>query len=410
MRTLYFDCFAGASGNMILGGLVSLGVDPIELEEEIKRLDIADFDIVFKEVDRAGINSVYAKTLYRKEKHHRHLSNIKDIITRSELTDLTTDRSIKIFTNLAKAEAKVHGTEIEKVHFHEVGSMDAIIDVVGACIGFELLKIEKFICSKINTGNGFTEMIHGKYPVPAPAVGELLKGASIYSNEIEGELITPTGAAIVSTICSDFGEMPEIKLKNTGYGAGTREYKKFPNVLRLILGTSKSRSENAENIFSKNKGLKTKIESESLYLIETNLDDISAEILGYVMEKAFEMGALDFWFTPIQMKKNRPATMVSVLCKKEKKDGLSEMLFSETTTLGVRISKTKRKCLPRETNGISTEFGDINVKISRYGEKIIKVKPEYESMRKIALESGLSIGEIEKRILSSLKTDKEEEN
>ncbi len=236
MKTLYFDCFAGASGNMILGALVALGVDERELIEQIKLLDVSDFEIEIKTVDKSGISAIHADVKVPHEHAHRHLHTIEKIISESRLSETVKSRAVKIFTKLAEAEAKVHGIAAEKVHFHEVGAMDAIIDVVGACVGFEMLGIEKFACSKIHTGSGFVKMAHGKFPVPPPAVTELLKNIPIYSTEIEGELITPTGAAIIATVCEEFGQIPEMKIEKTGYGAGTREYKDFPNVLLLFLG------------------------------------------------------------------------------------------------------------------------------------------------------------------------------
>ncbi len=236
MKTLYFDCFAGASGNMILGVLVALGVDETALIGQIRLLDITDFTIEFSTKNKSGISAVYADVRVPHENGHRHLSTIEKIIKDSRLSEKIKIRAIKIFTNLATAEAKVHGVDVQKVHFHEVGAMDAIIDVVGACIGFEMLGIEKFVCSKINVGSGFVNMAHGKFPVPPPAVAEILKGAPIYSTEIEGELITPTGAAIIATVCETFGQIPEMTIEKTAYGAGTRDYVDFPNVLRLIMG------------------------------------------------------------------------------------------------------------------------------------------------------------------------------
>ncbi len=208
MKTLYFDCFAGASGNMILGALIALGVDKSELTDQLALLSISNFEIETETVDRSGISSVHLNVKYQEERKHRHLSDIVKIIDESKLSDSVKKRAIDIFENLAIAEAKVHGINIEKVHFHEVGAMDAIIDVVGACIGFEILGIEKFVCSKIHVGSGFVNMEHGKFPVPPPAVAELLKGIPIYSTEIVGELITPTGAAIISTVCDEFGANP----------------------------------------------------------------------------------------------------------------------------------------------------------------------------------------------------------
>lgn len=392
MRTLYFDCFAGASGNMIIGALVALGIDKNELVEQLKLLNISDFEIEFSVRDKSGISAIHADVKVPHEHAHRHLHHIEKIINDSDLAENIKKRAVEIFTNLANAEAKVHGIDVKKVHFHEVGAMDAIIDVVGACIGFEMLGIEKFVCSKIHTGSGFVKMAHGKFPVPPPAVAEILqtKNAPIYSTEIEGELITPTGAAIIATVCDEFGQIPEMKIEKTAYGAGTREYKDFPNALRLILGES----ENYELRITS-----YELKTEDLILLETNLDDISSEILGFVMERAFETGALDCWFTPIQMKKNRPATMISILCAPENAESFTELLYAETSTLGVRVSFVKRNCLEREIRKVETRFGAVDVKIAKYKDKIVNVKPEYDQMREIALQSKKSLREIEREIL-----------
>jgi len=402
MKTLYFDCFAGASGNMILGGLVSLGVAPEQIILELQNLNVSEFDIEFSKVNRAGISAIHAKTIYKEEKVHRHFSDIKKIIEESGLDSSIKERSIEIFRNLTKAEAKVHGVEIEKVHFHEVGAMDAILDVVGTCIGFELLGIEKFVCSKIHVGSGFIDIAHGKYPVPPPAVAELLKGIPTYSTEIVGELITPTGAAIISTVCNSFGELADFESEIIGYGAGTREYENFPNVLRLMIGADSIRRH--EDTQQKGVGeVQKAVSAENLLLLETNLDDVTGEVLGFVMERAFEKGALDCWFTPIQMKKNRPATMVSILCRIDDKAILSELLYKETTTLGIRITEVKRECLAREIRTVKTAFGEVNIKVASLNGKIVNAKPEYEQMRKIALESNKPIIEIEQSVLKEFR-------
>lgn len=404
MKTLYFDCFAGASGNMILAALVALGVDKNELVEHIKLLKISDFEIEFSTRDKSGISATHAEVKVPHEHAHRHLHNIEKIINDSELSENIKIRAIVIFTNLAQAEAKVHGIDVKKVHFHEVGAMDAIIDVVGACIGFELLKIEKFVCSKIHTGSGFVKMAHGKFPVPPPAVAEILqmKNVPIYSTEIEGELITPTGAAIIATVCDEFGKIPEMKIEKTAYGAGTREYKDFPNALRLILGETTNYELRITNYELEIKDQSSKIKDRTLVLLETNLDDISPEILGFVMERAFEIGALDCWFTPIQMKKNRPATMLSVLCSPKIKEDLIELFYTETSTLGIRISEVERNCLEREIQKVETGYGEIDVKIAKYKNKIVNAKPEYEQIREIAVKSNIPFRKIEREILEKL--------
>jgi uncharacterized protein (TIGR00299 family) protein len=376
MRTLYFDCFAGASGNMILGGLIALGVDRVSLVGELSKLNISDFKLDVTAVDRSGILSTHVEVKVPHEHVHRHLHDIEKIVNGSELSESVKERATKIFSRLAQAEAKVHGIDVNKVHFHEVGAMDAIIDVVGSCIGFEMLSIERFACSKIHVGSGFVNMAHGKFPVPPPAVAELLQNVPIYSTEIEGELITPTGAAIISTVCDSYGQLPEMLVEHTAYGAGTRAYEKFPNVLRMMIGTSHHVQRTTNN--------------ELLTLLETNIDDLSPQILGYVMERAFEFGALDCWFTPIQMKKNRPATMIAILCDAGKRELFSNLLYEETSTLGIRFRQVERECLERESVAVTTEYGPIEVKVGRIAGRIVNAMPEYEQVRTAAIENGIA--------------------
>ncbi|MGB5014051.1 MAG: nickel pincer cofactor biosynthesis protein LarC [Pyrinomonadaceae bacterium] len=389
MRTLYFDCFAGASGNMILGALAALGIDRDRLVSDLKKLDIVEFELVFTDVDRSGILATHLDVKVPHEHVHRHLHHIEAIIGNSTLAESVRSRAIAIFTRLAEAEAKIHGIDLNKVHFHEVGAMDAIVDVVGACIAFDMLGIERFVCSKIHVGSGFAEMTHGKFPVPPPAVAELLTGIPIYSTEIEGELITPTGAAIISTLCDSYGTIPEMMVEQSAYGAGTRQYEKFPNVLRLILGRSEGSEKPLTNL-------------EQLTLIETNIDDVSPQILGFVMERSFELGALDCWFTPIQMKKNRPATMISMLCQADKKDVLTQLLYTETTTIGVRFKIVERECLDREIVTVSTEFGEIDVKIAKLDGKIVNSMPEYEHVRLSAIKNSVPFKMVREAALAKL--------
>ncbi|HEX8735247.1 MAG TPA: nickel pincer cofactor biosynthesis protein LarC [Pyrinomonadaceae bacterium] len=403
IKTLYFDCFAGASGNMILGALLALGVGERELVEQIKLLDVSDFSVEIKTVDRSGISATHAEVKVPREHAHRHLHTIEKIIDDSRLSAGVKKRAIQIFTRLAEAEAKIHGIDVQKVHFHEVGAMDAIIDVVGACVGFEMLGIEKFVCSKIHVGSGFAQMAHGKFPIPPPAVAELLKNALVYSTEIEGELITPTGAAIIATVCEEFGQIPEMRVEKTAYGAGTREYKGFPNALRLILGEVESRESRVES--QKTKTEDRRLKTDNLILLETNIDDLSPQILGFVMERAFENGAADCWFTPIQMKKNRPATMLSILCEKDKKEVLVEMLFRETSTIGLRVRETERICLPRRIEKIETKFGAVDVKIAGFDGEIVNAKPEFEQLKAIAERENLPLREVEAEVLKNLKND-----
>lgn len=389
-KTLYFDCFAGASGNMILGGLVALGIDKEKLIEQIKLLNISGFEIEFTTVDKSGISAIHADVKVPHEHAHRHLHHIEKIINDSDLADKIKQRAIQIFTRLAEAEAKIHGIDLQKVHFHEVGAMDAIIDVVGACIGFEMLGIEKFACSKIHVGSGFAKMAHGKFPIPPPAVAELLHGIPIYSTEIQGELCTPTGAAIISTLSENYGEINDLNTEKIGYGAGTRDYKDFPNAIRLIVGEVESRE--------------ARVVSRKLVILETNLDDISPQVLGFVMDKAFELGALDCWFTPIQMKKNRPATMISILCEPKNRQKLTELLYLETTTLGIRVREIERECLERKFVKVQTQFGEIDVKIGLFNGKQVNAMPEFEQLKRIAVEQNVPLKEVRKVVEENIKS------
>ena len=377
MKTLYFDCFAGASGNMILGALIAAGADVESLKAELGKLNLPEFELAVEKVDRSGISSTHVEVRIPDEKKHRHLPEIERIISESKLSEAVKDRAIAIFRRLAVAEATVHGVGLEKVHFHEVGALDAIIDIVGACLGFEMFGIEQFACSRIHVGSGFVEMAHGKFPVPPPAVAELLKDAPVYSTEIEGELITPTGAAIIASICDSYGRIPDVKLEVSGYGAGTRTYEKFPNVLRVMIGEATP--------------LGRQDAREELSLLETNIDDLSPQILGHFMERALDEGALDCWFTPIQMKKNRPATLVSVLCRATDEAMFLDLLYRETSTIGVRVQRIERHSLDRKVDTFETEFGDISVKTAFIGEEAVNTKPEFEDLKAAAAAGGVPL-------------------
>ncbi len=381
MKTLYFDCFAGASGDMILGALVGVGVDSRALTESLALLGVSGYEVSFEMVDRSGISATYAKVRTAHEHAHRHLGDILKIIYESGLSDGVKDRAARIFSRLAEAEAHIHNVAVEKIHFHEVGALDAIIDVVGACIGFELLGVERFACSELHVGSGMVEMAHGRFPVPPPAVAELLKDAPVYSSDIKGELVTPTGAAIISTVCRDFGALPKMKIARTGYGAGTREYERFPNVLRLMLGEDTQSDEASD---------------ERLIVVETNIDDMSPQIYGYVLDEALKRGALDCYFTPVQMKKNRPGVVISILCRPSERDAMCELLLAETTTLGVRFYEVLRRALERETVSVETEFGAIDVKVARLDGRIVKEMPEYEQCRAAAEKANVPLQQVER--------------
>jgi pyridinium-3,5-bisthiocarboxylic acid mononucleotide nickel chelatase len=389
MRTLYFDCFAGASGDMILGALVAAGADARALQAQLALLDVAGFEISFETVDRSGISATHAVVRTADEKQHRHLSAILKIIANSRLSDTVKARASRIFERLGEAEARVHNVPVEQIHFHEVGALDAIVDVVGACVGFELLGIERFISSPLHVGSGTVEMAHGRFPVPPPAVVELLRGVPVYATDIKGELVTPTGAAIISTACAgEYGALPPMRVAASGYGAGTRQYKDFPNALRVLIGETNDAQAASDN--------DAQAASEKLFMIETNLDDASPQIVGYAMERAFALGALDCFFTPVQMKKNRPGVVISILCRAAGREALTRMLFEETTTLGVRSYEVERRALAREFVGVETEFGAINVKVARRIDgSLSNVAPEYEDCRAAAARAGVPLHVVE---------------
>ena len=374
---------------MILGALVSVGVEPRALVEQLSLLNVSGYEIDFETVDRSGISATHARVRTRDEHAHRHLGDILKIIYESRLSDSVKDRAARIFSRLGEVEARIHNVPIERIHFHEVGALDAIIDVVGACIGFELLEVERFACSELHVGSGMVKMAHGRFPVPPPAVAELLKGAPVYSTDIKGELVTPTGAAIISTVCREYGPLPKMKVERTGYGAGTREYQNFPNVLRLMLGDDGVVSEGFDD-----ESLLV-AEDERLLVVETNIDDMSPQIYGHLMERAFALGALDCYFTPVQMKKNRPGVLVSILCKPAECDAMCELLLKETTTLGVRFFEVQRRALTREIVKVETEFGAIDVKVARMNGRVLKGMPEYEQCRAAAQKANVSLQTVE---------------
>jgi len=382
MKTLYFDCFAGASGDMILGALVSAGVDPRALIDQLQLLGVSGWEVDFERVDRSGISATYARVHTAHEHAHRHLSDILKIIYASGLTAEVKDRAARIFSLLAEAEARVHNQPIDKIHFHEVGALDAIIDVCGAAIGFELLGIQRFISSPLRVGSGVVEMAHGRFPIPAPAVAELLQGKPIYAGEIEGEFVTPTGAAIIVAVCESFEPVPAMKIAATGYGAGSRNHEKFPNALRVFVGETAGRAASGD---------------EALLMIETNIDDISPQVVGYVMDRAFELGALDCYLTHTQMKKNRPGLLLSILCRPDERETFLQMIFAETTTIGARSYEVMRRALARETVRVDTQFGPIDVKVAypNDGKNALNVMPEFEQCRAAAKKAAVPLREVQ---------------
>ena len=384
MKTRYFDCFAGASGDMVLGALVGAGVDPRALVEQLELLGVTGWQINFESADRSGVSAIYARVHTAHEHAHRHLSDILKIIYDSGLSDGVKERAGRIFSLLAEAEGRVHNQPVGKIHFHEVGALDAIIDVCGAAIGFELLGVQQFISSPLRVGRGMTEMAHGRFPIPPPAVAELLKGKPIYAGDIEGEFVTPTGAAIISAVCQRFGSVPAMKIEATGYGAGSRDHHNFPNALRIFIGETEDA---------------TGLADETLLMIETNIDDMSPQVVGYVMDRAFELGALDCYLTHTQMKKNRPGLLFSVLCRPDEREKFLQMIFAEMTTIGARSYEVLRRALARETVTVETQFGPIDVKVaclnSSANKDAVNAMPEFEQCRAAARQAGVPLREVQ---------------
>jgi hypothetical protein len=377
MKLAYFDCFSGISGDMLLGALLDAGVPLPDLQTQLQALDLPGWELTSEKVWKNGMAATYAKVRAKDTTTHRSLSTILEIIEKSSLAAPVKAQAADIFKKLGEAEASVHDVPLEKIHFHEVGAIDAMIDITGACIGFAALGIERFACSPLNVGGGTAKMAHGVLPVPAPATARLLVGKPTYSNGVQKELVTPTGAAIVSTLCDTFGPQPAMSVAAIGYGAGTADLEGQPNVLRLMVGESAEKSASSTD--------------ETIHVLEANLDDMNPQIYGYFLEKALAAGALDVFATAVQMKKNRPGTLVTVLCKSQDADKLTKLLFEETTTLGVRSHTASRRILPRESVSVSTQFGDVRVKVASVNGRIQHAAPEFDDCRKLAEEKNVPL-------------------
>jgi len=383
MKLAYFDCFSGISGDMVLGALVDAGLELARLEGELRKLPLEHWKISAQKVERKGIQATKVNIEYGAQHHNRHLPDILKMIAAAGLSARAAEDATRIFQRLGEAEARVHGIPIEKVHFHEVGAVDSILDVVGAAIGFDLLGIERFACSSLDVGGGPVQTEHGVLPVPAPATAELLRGAPTFSSGIAKELVTPTGAAIASTLATSYGKIPPMRVSAIGYGAGSADLAEQANVFRLLLGESASaETETGDS----GEGAVT--------VIETNLDDMSPQIYGYFVERAFASGALDVFSTPVQMKKNRPGQLVTILCEPARRAGITELIFRETTTIGVRWYEVQRQTLQRESVLVETPLGAIRMKIARRNGAIFNAAPEYEDCQRVAAERGVPLKEV----------------
>ncbi len=374
MTLAYFDCFSGISGDMTLGALVDAGLGIEVLRAELEKLNLPGYEITALRVTRSGMSATKVHVcLDEKEQPTRNLADIRKLIEVSALSPSIKQKSIGIFERLAEVEARVHSTTIDKVHFHEVGAVDAIVDIVGSVIGLEMLGISDIVGSPVNVGSGSIETRHGTLPVPAPATAELLRGIPSYGSSVPFELTTPTGAVILSTLASSFGPMPRMNISRIAHGAG-REIPGQPNVLRLMIGDH----------------LAAYSEDASI-VIETNIDDMNPQVYDYLLEKLMKQGAQDAYLTPIIMKKGRPAVLLSVLADRSKSDQLLATIFRETTSIGVRMHEVGRKKLSREIKEVDTIYGKIRMKISRHGNEILTVTPEYDDCKKIAEEKQLPI-------------------
>lgn len=377
MRTAYFQCSSGISGDMCLGALIHGGADFRALKQQLSLLSLDNYEITYNTVIKNGISVGKFNVICSENHPHRHLSDIIHIINDSELAPEIKKKSIAIFSCLAQAEANIHGTTMEKIHFHEVGAVDAIIDIVGTVICLSLLQVDKIISSPLPMSHGFITCAHGILPLPAPATREILKGVPQYGIDIEGELVTPTGAAIIATLAHSFGQLPEMKVDAFGFGTGTKEYS-IPNILTVSLGRT---------------NLETQLNHEEVTVIETGLDDMNPEIFSYLWEIIFSLGALDMYITPIYMKKGRPGSLITILCRWEETDAIVHALLKETSSLGVRIRKESRRCCPRKQITVQTRFGTVGVKMG-ISDSITNLAPEYEDCRILSKEHQVSLKEV----------------
>ena len=392
MKLAYFDCFSGISGDMTLGALVDAGCSAELLRSELQALKVSGWELSTEKVWKNGMSATYVRVKTEDQQKHRSLSTILEILNSSPLATPVRERASAIFQKLGEAEAHVHDAPLEKVHFHEVGAVDAIVDIVGACIGFHALGIESFACSPLNVGGGTAKMAHGVLPVPAPATARLLQGAPTFSNGVQRELVTPTGAAIVATLCDSFGPQPPMTVSTIGYGAGTADLEGQPNVVRIMIGEAAEKS--AATL------------DEEISIIEANLDDMNPQIYGYVLEKALSAGALDVYTTALQMKKNRPGTLLTILCRPEDASKLMSLIFAETTTLGVRTHRAQRRVLPREWVSVTTAYGDVRIKLSRSNGHVLHAAPEYDDCRKLAVEKQVPLQQVINEALRTYESGK----
>jgi uncharacterized protein (TIGR00299 family) protein len=401
VKILYFDCFAGAAGDMILGALLDAGLPFEELKRALGSLAVDGWDVSVDRVVKTGVTA----TKFRVHEHaltapshqsatgpagptrhaHYHLKHIFAAIERSALNDAGKARAIKMFTRLGEAEAAIHGTTMEKVHLHEVGAIDSIIDIVGAVFALEWFKADRIVVSPMNVGGGMVNSAHGVFPVPAPATLALLQGAPVYSSGIQSELLTPTGALILTEYASDFGPVPAMTIERIGYGAGDRELKDTPNVVRVLIGES-----------SMPQDLKSPgPQQHRVSVLECEIDDMNPQIFGVLMDRLYAAGALEVFYASVQMKKNRPGTLMTVVCKPEHRESMTEIVFRESTTIGVRHQELSRECLDRETVTVQTAVGPVRVKVASRDGRVLNAQPEFDDLAKLSHERGIPIKDVQ---------------
>ncbi|OFW11277.1 MAG: TIGR00299 family protein [Acidobacteria bacterium RIFCSPLOWO2_02_FULL_59_13] len=375
MRIAYLDCFSGVSGDMLLGAFVACGLPLSALQEGIPALGL---EWRQERVRRKSLVATQIRIEAPATVFPRAYRDIIALLHGAALPEQVRRQSLAVFGRLAEAEAALHGCAPEQVHFHELGACDTIADIVGCCIALQRLGIEELHCSALNLGSGTVQTEHGLLPVPAPATAALLKGVPVYSSGIPHELVTPTGAALVATLAKSFGPIPPLQIEAVGYGAGSKDISAVANVLRVILGETTGAESSLER----------------LVMLEANVDDMNPQLCGFFAERAFSLGALDVFFSPVQMKKNRPGVLLSVLCRPEQRDAVTELFFEETTTLGVRGHEVFRRALEREWMPVATPYGEVRVKVSRQDGHIQNFSPEFEDCRRLAAESDVPLKKV----------------
>jgi uncharacterized protein (TIGR00299 family) protein len=381
MIIAHLDCFSGVSGNMMLGALVDCGLAVEDLESAVAGLKIEGWRLRSQRVMRGPIACTLVEVEVAEAQPERGLDDILRLIEAASLDPVVARCSSAIFRQLGEAEAAVHGVPVERVHFHEVGAVDAMVDIVGTVAGFRMLSVERLTCSPLPLGGGWVETAHGRLPIPAPATAKLLEGYPTYAGDAQAELVTPTGAALVTGLCDAFGALPAMTVRRVGYGAGSRDLP-HPNCLRMFLGDTAEAAAPAGT------------PADTVVLLETNLDDMNPELYEHVMERLFEAGALDVFITPVIMKKTRPGSLLTALAPRERQAELLGIMFRETTTLGVRAREAARYCLEREWSEVQTPFGRVRVKVGRLGGKVVTASPEHDDCRRLARETGAPLKDI----------------